>query len=86
LGLSSFASALNDGVSQNYKGTRVHPRITNCMVGVVQSKATREPDLLPGQWREQRLHAQRIFGDLRGGIERRAQDLVSEDLRLARDG
>jgi len=56
------------------------------MVGVVQSKATREPDLLPGQWREQRLHAQRIFGDLRGGIERRAQDLVSEDLRLARDG
>jgi hypothetical protein len=47
-------------------------RTTNRMVGIVQPETAREPNLVPGQWRKQRLHAQHIFGELRGGIERRS--------------
>jgi len=60
--------------------------MTNRMVGVVQSKTTSESDLLPGQRRKQRLHAQYIFGKLCGGIERWPKDLVRENLPLVRDG
>ena len=56
------------------------------MVGIIQSKTASESDLLPGQRRKQRLHAQYIFGKLRGGIERRPKNLMREDLALVRDG
>jgi hypothetical protein len=61
-------------------------RVTNCMVGIIQSKTASESDLLPGQRRKQRLHAQHIFGKLCGGIERRPKDLMRENLPLVRDG
>ena len=61
-------------------------RVTNCMVGIIQSETASESDLLPGQRRKQRLHAQYIFGKLRGGIEWRPKDLMREDLALVRDG
>ena len=45
-------------------------RMTNCMVGVIQSKTASESNMLPGQRRKQRLHTQDIFGELCGGVER----------------
>lgn len=56
------------------------------MVGIVQSETASKSKLLPGQRRKQRLHAQQVFGELRGGIERRAKDLMYENLLLVRDG
>jgi hypothetical protein len=44
--------------------------IANRMVGVVQSETASKSELLPGQRRKQRLHAQQVVGKLRGGIER----------------
>lgn len=49
------------------------------MVGVVQPQAAHDADLLARERREQVRHGQDVVRDLRGGVERGADDLVRSD-------
>ena len=59
--------------------------ITDSMVGVVQPKTACKPDLLPGQWREQRLYVKYVLRKLRSRVERRPQNLMGQNLFIVHD-
>ena len=49
---------------------------THSMIGIVEAQAANQPNFFARERREQLLHGQNVLGDLRGGIKRRANNLV----------